>query len=68
MNANIINKSIEMTKTEAKAAGKFNTPEYNELMELMKNFRLGNRMIQIILHWSPMKHSQNAAAMAICLQ
>lgn len=38
MNANIINKSIEMTKTEAKAAGKFNTPEYNELMELMKNF------------------------------
>ena len=29
---------IEMTKTEAKAAGKPNTAEYNTLLELMKNF------------------------------
>ena len=31
-------KKIEMTKTEAKAAGKPNTAEYNTLLELMKNF------------------------------
>ena len=31
-------KKIEMTKTEAKAAGKPNTPEYNALLEQMKNF------------------------------
>jgi hypothetical protein len=38
MNANLMNKKIEMTKTEAKAAGKPNSPEYNTLLELMKNF------------------------------
>ena len=38
MNANIMTKKIEMTKTEAKAAGKPNTAEYNTLLELMKNF------------------------------
>ena len=38
MKANLINKTIEMTKTEANKAGKINTAEYNELMELMKNF------------------------------
>ena len=31
-------KKIEMTKTEAKAAGKPNTDEYNTLMQLMKDF------------------------------
>lgn len=31
-------KKIEMSKTEAKAAGKPNTTEYNTLLELMKNF------------------------------
>ena len=31
-------KKIEMTKTEAKAAGKPNTAEYNTLLEQMKNF------------------------------
>lgn len=38
MNANLITKKIEMSKTEAKAAGKPNTAEYNTLLELMKNF------------------------------
>ena len=31
-------KKIVMTKTEAKAAGKPNTTEYNALLDLMKNF------------------------------
>ena len=38
MNANLMTKKIEMTKTEAKAAGKPNTAVYNTLLELMKNF------------------------------
>ena len=38
MNANLFSRKIEMTKTEAKAAGKPNTTEYNSLLELMKNF------------------------------
>ena len=38
MNANLITKKIEITKTEAKAAGKINTTEYNTLMQLQKNF------------------------------
>ena len=38
MNANLFSRKIEMTKTEAKAAGKPNTAEYNTLLELMKNF------------------------------
>ena len=38
MNANLMTKKIEMTKTEAKAAGKPNTDEYNTLMQLMKDF------------------------------
>ena len=38
MNANLMTKKIEMSKTEAKAAGKPNTTEYNTLLELMKNF------------------------------
>ena len=38
MNANLMTKKIEMTKTEAKAAGKPNTAEYNTLLELMNNF------------------------------
>ena len=38
MNANLMTKKIEMTKTEAKSAGKPNTDEYNTLLELMKNF------------------------------
>ena len=33
-----MNKKIEMTKTEAKAAGNPSTPEYATLLELMKNF------------------------------
>ena len=33
-----MSKKIEMTKTEAKAAGKPNTAEYNALLEQMKNF------------------------------
>ena len=38
MNANLFSRKIEMTKTEAKAAGKPNTTEYNTVLELMKNF------------------------------
>lgn len=38
MFTNHMTKKIEMTKTEAKAAGKPNTPEYNTLLEQMKNF------------------------------
>ena len=38
MNANLMTKKIEMTKTEAKNAGKPNTDEYITLLELMKNF------------------------------
>lgn len=38
MNANLMTKKIEMTKTEAKAAGKPNTDEYNTLLELTNNF------------------------------
>ena len=34
MNANISTSTITMTKTEAKAAGKFGTPEFDELKEL----------------------------------
>lgn len=38
MNANHITKKIEMTKTEAKTAGKPNNDAYNTLLELMKDF------------------------------
>ena len=38
MYANLMTKKIVMTKTEAKAAGKPNTAEYNALLDLMKNF------------------------------
>ena len=38
MFTNHMTKKIEMTKTEAKAAGKPNTAEYNTLLEQMKNF------------------------------
>ena len=46
MNANLMTKKIEMTKTEAKAAGKPNTAEYNTLLELMNNFP--NYQIEIV--------------------
>ena len=38
MYANLMTKKIVMTKTEAKAAGKPDTTEYNTLLDLMKNF------------------------------
>ncbi len=38
MFTNHMTKKIEMTKTEAKAAGKPNTTEYTALLEQMKNF------------------------------
>ena len=38
MYANLMTKKIVMAKTEAKAAGKPNTEEYNTLLDLMKNF------------------------------
>ena len=36
MNANLMTKKIEMTKNEAKAAGKIGTPEF----EMLKNYML----------------------------
>lgn len=38
MNANLFNNTLEMTKTEAKAAGKIGSDEYNKLMELRASF------------------------------
>ena len=38
MFANVMSKKIEMTKTEAAKAGKYNSPEYNELAALMERF------------------------------
>ena len=38
MNANLMTKKIEMTKTESKNAGKIGTAEYNTLMQLMQSF------------------------------
>lgn len=38
MYANLFESKIEMTKAEAKAAGKIGTDEYNTLMNLMKSF------------------------------
>lgn len=38
MYANLFEKKFEMTKAEAKAAGKIGTDEYNTLMNLMKSF------------------------------
>ena len=38
MNANIFSRKIEMTKAEAKNAGKIGTDEYNTLMQLKKDF------------------------------
>ena len=34
MNANLMTKKIEMSKTEAKAAGKINSEKFNELNTL----------------------------------
>ena len=38
MFTNLQTKKIEMTKTEAAKAGKYNSPEYNELAALMERF------------------------------
>ena len=38
MNANIMNGTIEMTKTEAKAAGKLNSKAFTELKELRATY------------------------------
>ena len=38
MYANLFEKKFEMTKAEAKAAGKIGTDEYNTLMQLMQSF------------------------------
>ena len=38
MNANIFSGKIEMTKAEAKAAGKIGSDKYNELRQYMKEF------------------------------
>jgi len=46
MYVNLMKKTIEMTKTEAKAAGKPNTTEYNTLLDLMRNFP--NFQIEIV--------------------
>ena len=46
MTINYITKKIEMTETESKRAGKINTPEYNALLETMKNFP--NYQVEIV--------------------
>ena len=38
MTINYENRTIEMTKTEAKEAGKYNSDKYNELKEIRKDF------------------------------
>lgn len=38
MNANLFTKKIEMTKNEAKAAGKLNSDEFKELRQLMEMY------------------------------
>ena len=38
MNANLMTKKIEMSKKEAKAAGKIGTPEFEELKNYMKEY------------------------------
>lgn len=38
MHVNLFEKKIELTKAEAKAAGKPNSTDYAKLLELMKNF------------------------------
>ena len=38
MNANLMTKKIEMSKKEAKAAGKIGTPEFEELKSYMKEY------------------------------
>ena len=48
MNANLMTKKIEMTKTEAKAAGKPNTDEYNTLLELMKSFETASAERRVV--------------------
>ena len=40
MNINFENGTIEMTKAEAKEAGKFNSEKYIELKEIRSEFRL----------------------------
>ena len=38
MNANLFTKKIEMSKNEAKSAGKIGTPEFNELRSYIKGY------------------------------
>ena len=38
MNANLFAKKIEMTKAEAKEAGKLNSDKFNELRQLMEMY------------------------------
>ena len=38
MNANLMTKKLELTKKEAKAAGKIGTPEFEELKSYMKEY------------------------------
>ena len=38
MNANLMTKKIEMSKSEAKEAGKLNTEKFNELRQLMEMY------------------------------
>ena len=46
MNANLMTKKIEMSKNEAKAAGKIGTPEFEELknyMAMYPGFEIHNK-------------------------
>lgn len=50
MYANLMTKKIVMTKTEAKAAGKPDTTEYNTLLDLMKKPQLPVINIGVMKH------------------
>ena len=53
MNANLMTKKIEMSKNEAKAAGKIGTPEFEELKNYMAMY--------IILHTAPENEAEAVA-------
>ena len=46
MFTNLLSKKIEMTKTEAAKAGKYNSPEYNELAALMERYDCFKRIVK----------------------
>ncbi len=54
MNANLITKKIEMTKTEAKAAGKLDTEEF----EMLQAYRVAYPTFEIVVKAAPKRKSE----------